>query len=302
MPSATSTIGWTLENWGPVPETYTKSPSCTASTDTWIAYTDMPVAPFLPEVCVTATTDICWPEPTDKSLLEGYADNRYRVAYWSPGVNCPSGWTSIGQAAHPTDGPVTSSGIFQGYPGRADYHGNYHLDDNDRTDSGTVMFGYKDAIGALLDPGETAIACCPSSMTVAENGLCYASLSSHPVSTACKGGWASAGSTIVTTSYMLNGTAYTGPVRMFATPSVAATPTAVTTTTFSADETGGLFAMSMEGPIFMAHRESDLRSLKSTGTSHNEATEKAGKWDNCLRCPGPVKNVDSAMSSATDYE
>jgi hypothetical protein len=157
MPTATSTLGWTLTNWGPLPDTYTPDPTCTAATDVFIAYTDAPYAPFWAEVCTTATTENCWPVPTDQSALEEYANNPYLVAYLSPAVACPSGWESIGGAANPADGPVTSSGIFTGYPGRWDYGDDDAANNNDAP----VIIGWKDAIGALLDDGETAIACCP---------------------------------------------------------------------------------------------------------------------------------------------
>ncbi|KAL2820296.1 hypothetical protein BJX63DRAFT_444589 [Aspergillus granulosus] len=302
MPTATSTLGWTLANWGAVPETYNISPSCTASTDVFIAYTDIPEAPFWPEVCVTATTDTCWPVPTDQGLFEEHQNNRYMIAYFSPGVSCPSGWKSIGEARHPINGPVTSSGIFQGYPGRFDYDTNNGSNGSDDNNDDPINFGYQDALGALLDSGETAIACCPSSMTVAENGVCYELLPSHTVSTACDGEWATGESTtLVSTSYILNGTTRTGPVVITATDSINPLPITSTTTTFSAGETGDLIAVRLQGAIFLVHRESDIGPTESTGDSDSETeetsvahTSKGGHWvykneilqatsDNCKR-------------------
>ncbi|KAL4886877.1 hypothetical protein BJY04DRAFT_176747 [Aspergillus karnatakaensis] len=273
MPSATSTLGWSLVNWGSVPETYTIASSCTASTDTWVAYTDMPEAPFWPEVCVTATTDACWPAPTDQRQLAEYANNPYMLAYFSPAVNCPSGWKSIGEAAHPTDGPVTSSGVFHGYPGRFDYDaaGNDGSDDNN---DDPIIFGYKDALGALLDSGETAIACCLDSMTVAENGVCYEHLPSHPVSTACEGTWVTVESTtVVSTSYMLAGTTRTGLVEIPATGSINPLPIASRTTTFAASETGKFAAVRLQGAIFLVHREADVSSMESPAANMSLGTE-----------------------------
>ncbi|KAJ0426765.1 hypothetical protein BJY00DRAFT_1927 [Aspergillus carlsbadensis] len=262
MPTATSTLGWTLTNWGPLPETYTPDPTCTEATDIFIGYTNDPYVPFWVEVCSTATTDNCWPVPTEQSAIEEYVNNPYLVAYQSPAAACPSGWESVGAAANPADGPVTSSGVFAGYPGRWDYHGEEEVEINEDE---PVALGWKDAIGALLDEGETAIACCPSSMSVTLNGLCYEALPTRPVSTACDGTWttASATQTTVSTTYMLNGTTASGNVVIPATNSVYALPIASTTTTFAPEETGDLVAVRMQGPLVLVHRDGDVDSTES---------------------------------------
>ncbi|KAL3493955.1 hypothetical protein BJX62DRAFT_234810 [Aspergillus germanicus] len=254
MPTATSTLGWTLTNWGPLPETYTRDTTCTPSTDIFVAYTDAPHAPLWPEFCATATTENCWPVPTDQSSFEEYVNNPYLIEYLSPAVACPSGYKTIGEVANPVDGPATSSGIFGPYPGRWDFETNtVNMDE-------PIMIYWRDVIGPLLDNGETAIACCPSSMTVTHSGICYETLPSHPVSTACVGTWTSISSRTTTGSatYMLNGTTRTGSVIIPATDSVYPLAIASTTTTFSPEETEGLVAVRVQGALLVLHHESDI--------------------------------------------
>ncbi|KAL3444599.1 hypothetical protein BJX65DRAFT_283207 [Aspergillus insuetus] len=280
MPTATSTLGWTLTNLGTLPETYTLDPTCTAVPDIFIAWTDFPQAPRWAEVCATATTDNCWPVPTGQSAVEEYVNNPYLIGYVSPAVACPSGYKSVGGAANPVDGPVTSSGIFGGVPGRWDYDGAGGDETaEDMNDDVPVMIGWKDAVGALLDDGETVIACCPSSMTATMNGLCYETLPSHPVSTACDGTWTSiaARATTVSTTYMLDGTTRTGTVIIPATDSVYPLPIASTTTTFSPEETETLVAVRVEGVLVLLHHESDfdVSPTDSEEGAHSESESES---------------------------
>lgn len=156
MPTANSTLSWTLLDGGPVPETFTPTCTTASATNIWIAYSDMPDAPFIPSACVTNDPEYCWPTPTNiDNFVELSYGNSYLGNYWS-GVKCPTGWTSVGQAVRPTNGPVTSSGSFRGYPGRIDTP-SYNKSIADFP----IGYGWQDALGAILDPGETAVACCP---------------------------------------------------------------------------------------------------------------------------------------------
>ncbi|KAL2825052.1 hypothetical protein BDW59DRAFT_162000 [Aspergillus cavernicola] len=262
MPSVTATLGWTLANWGPAPSTYTIAASCSQSSSIYIANTDLPSVPVWSETCTSHTIDECWPQPTDSALAEDALDNQYNVPYWSPGTQCPSGWRSVGAAAHPTNGPVTSSGIFTVHPERLD-------DDNDNDDDDYddgIIFGSQDALGALLDSGETAIACCPSSMSVARNGICFSTLPSYSVTTACCADYRSIAHDLVSTTYMLNGTTRTGPVLIPATETFYL-PTLTRTTTFNDRETSQLIAATTRGPIYYVHQESDSNSDSNSSTS-----------------------------------
>ncbi|KAL3455240.1 hypothetical protein BJX64DRAFT_295239 [Aspergillus heterothallicus] len=227
------------------------------------------------------------------------------MAYHSPGVTCPPGFKSVGQAARPTNGPVTSAVIFQGYPGRWDYQGNSSWINDDEYASVVsnlnVLFGPRDAIGALLDAGETAIACCPSivpdthndrshnsSMTIPEDiGVCYELLPSLSISTACDGEWTMvASTTVVSTSYMLNGTTRTGNLQIPATDSVYPLAVTSTATTFRCGPDRRPCCCSLWNATFLVHRESDDLPAEdnaggnSNGSAGTEEDENTGAETN----------------------
>jgi hypothetical protein len=97
-------------------------------------------------------------------------------------------------------------------------------------------------------------------MTVTYSGICFETLPSHPVSTACVGTWTSIASTTTTvsTTYMVNGTTRTGSVIIPATDSVYPLAVTSTTTTFSPEETERLVAVRMQGALLVLHHESDI--------------------------------------------
>ncbi|KAL2837759.1 hypothetical protein BJY01DRAFT_220562 [Aspergillus pseudoustus] len=288
MPNATSTLGWTVANWGSAPATYTLASSCTASTDLYVVHTDRPSVPFWPETCTTtATVNTCWPTPTDSDLASAAVTNRYNGAYWSPGVNCPSGWSSVGQAAHPTNGPITSSGVFTiqprwdgddddddfGFDWDWDGHDDDNNDDDNDDDDHLIVFGFQDALGALLGSGETAIACCPRSMSVGRNGWCYTTLPSHTVTTACVARYSPpAPPRLVSTTYMLDGTTHSGRIVVPATDTRPLLPTSTSTTTFRSQQTDDLVAASLVTPIYVVRRDGDEPGSTQTGGSNEGGT------------------------------
>ncbi|CEL09621.1 hypothetical protein ASPCAL12754 [Aspergillus calidoustus] len=280
MPNATATLGWTVANWGDAPATYTLASDCTASTDLHIVHTNGPSVPIWPETCTTtAAVETCWPTPTDSDLASA-ATNRYSGAYWS-GVNCPSGWSSIGEAAHPTNGPVTSSGVFTIQARLDGDDDDYDWDDidfdrdDDNDDDDFIVFGFQDALGALLEFGETAIACCPRSMSVGRNGLCYTTLPSHTVTTACVPRYSPFVPNLVSTTYVLDGTTHTGRIFVPATDNDPLLPTSTSTTTFRSQQTNDLVAASLITPIYVVHRDGDEPGPSQTGGA-NESDNGSG--------------------------
>jgi hypothetical protein len=148
MPTATTTLGWTLANWGSAPATYTVAPSCTQPV--WFAETETPEIVLWVESCPTQPAGDCLVHPTSTALVEDYLSNRYVGTYYSPGTACPTGWGQVGAATHASDGQTTYAGIFTINPVPTLWMADY-----------AVYFGAHDALVAALDPGETAMACCP---------------------------------------------------------------------------------------------------------------------------------------------
>ncbi|KAL4912976.1 hypothetical protein BDW62DRAFT_8670 [Aspergillus aurantiobrunneus] len=256
MPTATTALGWTLANWGPAPSTW--DPSCTAASDIYFADNDVPEAPLFFQACPTDTIDQCWPEPTNSALVDDFLSNRRNAPYWSPGVNCPSGWESVGAASRPSDGDVTSTGIFTVNAVPTAPWG----------DDDAIAIGFRGALGEVLDPSETAIACCPSSMSVGRNGVCYSTLPSHTISEACYADYdeSDAALSVVSTSFVLGGITHTGSV-VVPTVTIPRTPARTTTRTIDADETGDLVAASMAVPIYLVHQPSDRNGSNTDGSS-----------------------------------
>lgn len=151
MPTATSTIGWTLANAGPGPATHSVPTWCTESS--YQIATATSAYPAWDNQCSTTVGNAeCGVRPTDSALAKEATSNWHILPFYSPGPSCPSGWKTVGAIARPSEGPVTSSGLFK-------------VDDYDRYEAIDEGFAYdyqpRDVFGALLDPEETVIACCP---------------------------------------------------------------------------------------------------------------------------------------------
>ncbi|KAL4805642.1 hypothetical protein BDV18DRAFT_139578 [Aspergillus unguis] len=250
MPSQSSTLGWTLANWGSAPATWTAS-SCTPTPAIVLAEKDEPQLPEFLESCPPEEYDDCWPRPDDSDLVDDYLNDVRNVPYFSPGVSCPSGWKSVGQAARSGSDDVESTGVFtvNALPTTSWPLDNVH---------DYVAVGYHDALGAVLDPSETAIACCPSSMSVGRNGICYSTMPSHPISTACFASYEGADQNMefISTTWVWHGSTRTANI-LVPTVTIPRTPTRTTTRDIAAQETDHLVAVSMQAPIYLVHRGDD---------------------------------------------
>lgn len=152
MPS--SSVAFTaLSNVGPLTTTFTPPPSCTSSP--LIAYADPSTSAWYHYVSCQFSIPGCTPSGT--SGLSSTASENFAVAtipYYSPGYICPSGWKTVGTAVHQpgdTDSSWTPSvtGAFQT---AADWT-NAHVDEH--------YLAPPYALANGLEPGETAIGCCP---------------------------------------------------------------------------------------------------------------------------------------------
>ncbi|KAL4779842.1 hypothetical protein BJX76DRAFT_361393 [Aspergillus varians] len=262
MPNATTTLGWTVANWGSAPSAWPSASSCTASNDVFFADEDMPSVPLILESCPTDTIDDCWPTPTSSDLVNNYLANRRNVPYWSPGVQCPSGWESVGAASRPSSGSITTTGIFT----------IGAIPTNRWDDDDPFALESQGALAAVLDPSETAIGCCPRSMSVAPNGFCYSTLPSHSISTACYGPYTEQDLDlqVVSTTFVLWGVTRTGRV-VAPTVTIPRTPASTTTTTLNSDQIDDLVAATFTAPVYLVHRASDRNnSSDSNDTSTSD--------------------------------
>ncbi len=95
-------------------------------------------------------------------------------------------------------------------------------------------------------------------MSVGRNGLCYSTLPSHSMSTACFADFGGQNPDLerVSTTFVLFGVTHTGNI-LIPTVTVPRTPTRTTTETLNARETDELVAATMAGPIYLVHRPRD---------------------------------------------
>lgn len=154
MPTATSLSGWALLNVGPATTTFTEPASCATAYRTMIAPTSDPSFPLWNVQCPWAPPADCNPSGSIvQSLISSAAGTNpsagYFVVFQSPGLICPSGQATVGAAERLNPTSISISGAF-------------NLSDAIPTGSYVEFFEPPlAAFLAALDPGETAILCCP---------------------------------------------------------------------------------------------------------------------------------------------
>ncbi|RDW72717.1 uncharacterized protein DSM5745_07889 [Aspergillus mulundensis] len=294
MPTASSTLGWTLANWGTAPTTWV-SADCTPAPQIYYAEPDDADIPELFASCPSTAYDSCLPRPSNTDLLDDYLSNQRNVPYWSPGANCPSGWKSVGSAARTGSAEdVTSSGIFTI---GALATGRWELDDI--LDDDYIQLGLHDAFGALLDPSETAVACCPSSMTPARNGLCYSTLPtpSSSITAACIADYSNANGNLefTSTSWVIDGTTRSGTIAV-PTVTVPRTPESTRTRSIDADDRDELVVASLQVPVYVVRREGDRQggagnssSGGSDGSGSSNGSDAASETDTNTNAAGALR-------------
>lgn len=152
MPSISTLDGFTFTNWGPVTTTFTAPASCATNTNNMMIAlnTTVPIWEYAAQ-CSTFGYYDCIPTGTATPTLT-YGDNPnvyYQAAYNSPGLYCPSDWATVGVAARHGDNPVSSSGILS-LSTTTSVNPNFPQWEGPAT-----------LLMDLLDPGETAVMCCP---------------------------------------------------------------------------------------------------------------------------------------------
>ena len=149
MPTATSTDGFTLTNLGPLTTTYTAPTSCSTALD-HVFITQPEERLWYGDGCELATYGDCVPSG---SAIDARAPAVYsavdidEVYYHSPGIACPANWATVGVVAKASNGSFSSTGVFS--PTALPTSG--HLGS---------QFGLNVLMSAM-DPGETAVVCCP---------------------------------------------------------------------------------------------------------------------------------------------
>ena len=150
MPSASTFAHVALNNLGPLTTTYTAPASCaTGTARVNIAFLTTPHALFeySPD-CTGQPVGDCVPSGAAIDSLASAAlttPAANAVFYYSPGLVCPSNWATMGAVAKAADGKFSTSGAFSA-----------------TTPIPTRFFDPPlNIIMNAMDPGETAVVCCP---------------------------------------------------------------------------------------------------------------------------------------------
>jgi hypothetical protein len=153
MPTATSLSGSSLFNNGPLTTTFTAPVACSTAYETMIGAATDPALLLGAAQCGWLPPADCNPSGSVIQSIVSSAEGSNPTAgmiivYHSPGLVCPSGWATVGAAAKLNPTSTSISGAFN--------------------QSGAIptdsSFGFEpelDIFVAALDPGETAVVCCP---------------------------------------------------------------------------------------------------------------------------------------------
>ncbi|KAL2815614.1 hypothetical protein BDW59DRAFT_166761 [Aspergillus cavernicola] len=259
MPTSSSLFGYSITNWGPLTTDFTFPASCTSATTIAIAYATEPNYPIWRDC--RSQTNVCLPSPTDSGAVESAIDENLIpgdgqvLAFYSPGPSCPSGWNTVGLAARNAEGTLSRSGVFA--TATAD-------------EEVPTLYNFDYVLAALLDPSETALWCCPTSMTVAIDGLCYSEVPDYTISTACQTVYLQSDiGTFATGIPGDNGQTREGEILLI----TATTTGTVESTRFDASEVTDFVALSMAPPLRLVHQPTDLAGGEDSGENEDDSTE-----------------------------
>jgi hypothetical protein len=154
MPTATTFSGYSLTNNGALTTTFTAPASCSTAYATMLGAATDPTLLQWAAQCDWLPPADCNPSGAAIRSIDSSAEGSNPTAdmiivYHSPGLICPSGWATVGAAAKLNPTSTSVSGAF-------------NLSTAIPTSPHFIFFEPAlDAFVAALDPGETAVVCCP---------------------------------------------------------------------------------------------------------------------------------------------
>ncbi|KAJ6014256.1 hypothetical protein N7540_008847 [Penicillium herquei] len=264
MPSITVTDGYTFSNWGPLTTTFTPPPSCVTGTkNVGIAMEARPSAIEYDLQCSSVPDWDCVPSGTQSdysktaSIPDPDPSEIFGAAFYSPGLYCPSGWATVGVAAR-DEKSISASGILSTTASPI-YEAYFPEFENPAT-----------LIMDLLDPSETAVMCCPSSMTADLDAGCYSTLPDYKPSVGCYELIPITDLGEATKTVTVNGTTHHQLVQTL----VNTLPmTSSETTTFDDYDLSTLVGVTWMPMVTLIHQEKDFEA-KATGSVGSSATSQ----------------------------
>ncbi|KAK8122715.1 hypothetical protein PG984_011385 [Apiospora sp. TS-2023a] len=183
MPTATEYFGYAAVNYGPLTTTFTADRSCaTASDNLWIYDKDdlrYPIGDVAAcaSTTTTSTNSDCY--PSYSKIVSQWSASRelYNgmgvASYFSPGVACPSGWTTAGTMARATPAPV-AAGESVAWNGTGSMAGDIFKDSSRSDHVGDIPM--LEVYRQIMAPEETLAYCCPSGYDNKCGGNCCSSV------------------------------------------------------------------------------------------------------------------------------
>ncbi|GJN66411.1 hypothetical protein VFPFJ_01493 [Purpureocillium lilacinum] len=258
MPTATEYLGYSLINLGPLTTTFTAAPSCATSLDyKWIASQrkgDSEAQIYGYPTCGAPKFEGCIPNGKgwDSSLAKLSATpHNGNVLYRSPGIHCPSGWTTAGSIVGGGASGRSASGVFT----------KFQSDDD--PDEGVRHVSVIEAFVKPLGESETLAWCCPSGMTADSAAFCSSSVGplSRSYSEVCL---VLIPMDDVATVTSFQGSSLTQPVVL-----ITGTDTSYRTTTRKIDpsDTSGLTVVTAAPVVALVYQKSDMGQQGTHGGS-----------------------------------
>ncbi|KAL3441327.1 hypothetical protein BJX65DRAFT_288756 [Aspergillus insuetus] len=216
-------------------------------------------------------------------------------AFYSPAPGCSEGYKTVGVASRDGAGPVTREGFLEKpiLPTSVDIPSNLIPSIFPSSSFGAaqptatappgpaldlanfpVVFGRDDALIAALEPAETAVWCCPQSMTAGLNGYCSSVLPSYTFSSACQAIFRTEDTATYTTRIPQNDGSTTEGRLLLVT---ATTKGETLTTSISDAEASGFVAVTVVPPLTLVHKPTDLASASEEDEADAVFTGAAAK-------------------------
>ena len=291
MPTQTEYLGASVTNFGPVTTVFTPAPSCSTAAFVTGLFTsaNSTIYALGNEDCTFAwNMKACVPYGDKFDFVQSKAQHTPGhgfLPYMSPGLSCPSGWTTAGSMVGDGANGTSRTGIFT--------HSEILTNNLLRPPASMVIVGEVPAAeqyARLLVKGETMMACCPKGYDANLLGGCQSIIgpaSEHGVSGICENLIPSGDIAVRTT---IDGTTYDPPVEVL-TDAAGAEFSPMTRSLAAAVITGYQFGQQAE-MLVMIHQESDVKGSSGVGSS----TANAGATSSSA---APAAASGSASASPT---
>ncbi|KAI8717318.1 hypothetical protein NCS52_00807100 [Fusarium sp. LHS14.1] len=284
MPSLTEYFGHTITNFGPLTTTFTAPSSCATETTDRVFFanaTNLAMQWGFPK-CKGGYVGDCFPS--------GSAYDDYVTTYWerpiqqwypyfSPGLVCPQGWSTVGTFA------------LAGNTSSANADGVFTKDPHDGFPRRGVQpwLSPEELWSNALKPSETLVYCCPSGYTGVVGGSCNSALGPHEefdYKSVCRAAYPL---DALTTVYTVEGTPVTEGV--FSVASVTDEFITMTAAITDVEEEfwGDWVVATMYPAVVLVYQESDVAKAKEQGGNEGEDKDKNKSADD--------DNAASALSA-----